>query len=187
MSLLSAPIAGPRVVLRSLTCADVTDAYIGWLNDPAVTRYLEVRWSRHGADDVAAFVAAMNDSSDQYLMGIFLRDAGTHIGNIKIGPIRPIHATADVSLFIGAKDMWGKGYASEAIALASDHGTGPLAIRKLNAGVYAPNAGSVGAFLKAGWWREGLRKAQFRSDDSICDEVLLGFARDGAGTEGASA
>jgi len=34
-----------QVTLRPVTLADVTPAYVAWLNDPEVNRYLETRFS----------------------------------------------------------------------------------------------------------------------------------------------
>ncbi|MCC6247256.1 MAG: hypothetical protein IT499_05810, partial [Rubrivivax sp.] len=36
-------LRGRRVRLRPFTAADITDAYIGWLNDPEVVRYSNQR------------------------------------------------------------------------------------------------------------------------------------------------
>jgi [ribosomal protein S5]-alanine N-acetyltransferase len=174
------PIHGPRLVLRRLGDADVTPEYVGWLNDPDVSRFMETRWSTHTLEGVRQFVERVNARSDEFLFGMFLISVGRHIGNIKVGPIRPIHLSADVSLFVGAKDQWGRGLASEAISLVSAHAFSALGVRKLNAGVYAPNAASVAAFLKAGWLPEGTRKNQFLLEGAPCDEVVLGAMVDGS-------
>ena len=36
------PLIGARVVLRPFQETDITEGYLGWLNDPEVTQYLEV-------------------------------------------------------------------------------------------------------------------------------------------------
>src|SRR5690349_16374628 len=104
-----------RLELRELETGDVSPEYVGWLNDPEVSRYLETRHSRQDEANVTRFVERVRDSEDEFLFGIFLRDSGRHIGNIKVGPIREHHSLADVSLLIGARDCWGQGYAAEAI------------------------------------------------------------------------
>jgi [ribosomal protein S5]-alanine N-acetyltransferase len=98
-----------RLRLRPLTEADVTDAYVGWLNDPEVVRYLETRHAPQTRESVRAFVDAVNGRENEHLFGIFERVDARHIGNIKVGPVHPIHAVADVSLLIGARDVWGRG------------------------------------------------------------------------------
>jgi len=38
---LTKPLVSKRLVLRQLTLEDVSEKYVGWLNDPDVNRFLE--------------------------------------------------------------------------------------------------------------------------------------------------
>ena len=164
------------MLLRPLTSADVTDAYVGWLNDPEVNRYLETRHSPQTRESVAAFVEAVNGRADEHLFGVLLN--GRHVGNIKIGPVHPAHRVGDVSLLIGARDVWGRGVAAEAIQGVSRHALETLGVRKLSASLYAANVGSERAFLKAGYRREGLRRAHYALNGARSDIVELGLTPD---------
>jgi RimJ/RimL family protein N-acetyltransferase len=168
-------LAGPRLYLREVRAADVTDNYYRWMNDPAVTRYLEVRYIPRSADNIRSFVAAMDGKADEVFLAVCLHDGGRHIGNIKVGPVNWVHRYADVSLLIGEQDCWGKGYATEAIRLVCRFAFGTLNLRKLIAGAYAPNVGSIKAFEKAGFAREGLIRGRFVADGKPIDHVLLGL------------
>jgi RimJ/RimL family protein N-acetyltransferase len=169
---------GPRVTLVTLHVEDVTERYVRWMSDPLVIRYLESRHAPSSAERVREFVATTQADADQHLMAIRLQDGDEHIGNIKLGPVNRVHRSADIGIIIGERDQWGKGYATEAIALMTDHAFGTLGLHKLNAGCYAPNEGSARAFEKAGWTREGLRRAQYLSDGEWVDEILVGRAAD---------
>ena len=171
-------LAGSRIALRTLFVEDVTDRYVGWMGDALVIRYLESRHAPNSAERVRAFVAAIQADPDQHLMAIRLRDGDEHIGNIKLGPINRIHRSADIGIIIGERAHWGKGYATEAITLMTEHAFSTLGLHKLNAGCYAPNEGSARAFEKAGWTREGLRRRQYLSDGGWVDEILVGRAAD---------
>ena len=84
---LDSPLGGDAIVLRTLAPEDVTAGYLAWLHDADVNRYLEVRFAPPGSiEELAAFVASANASDDTLLLGIFLRAARRHIGNIKLGP-----------------------------------------------------------------------------------------------------
>ncbi|HEY1157453.1 MAG TPA: GNAT family protein, partial [Arthrobacter sp.] len=96
--------------------------------------------------------------------GIFLREGDRHIGNIKLGPINVHHRRADIGLLVGDRACWGKGYASEAIAILSDFAFGRLGLHRLTAGMYAENEGSARAFEKAGYAREGLLRGHWLCD-----------------------
>lgn len=168
-------IATERLVLRELLPADCSAEYVGWLQDPAVFRFLETRHHRQSAADVAAFIEAVGARENEHLFGIFWRPGNRHIGNIKVGPIHPVHRLADVSLLIGARDCWGKGIASEAIAAISRLAFERLGVLKLSASMYATNLGSTAAFVKCGYQREGLRRSHYDLDGERCDLVELGL------------
>jgi RimJ/RimL family protein N-acetyltransferase len=172
---LGMPLRTRRLVLRTLTAADATERYLGWMRDPETTRYLEARLAKHSLGSLRAFVESCNASPDQLLLGIFLLD-GEHIGNIKVGPVNAYHRNAAVGLLIGERDQWGKGYATEAIAAVTAHAFDDMGLQKLYAGCYASNAGSARAFLKAGWTEEGRSKAHWLLDGRREDNLSVGMA-----------
>jgi RimJ/RimL family protein N-acetyltransferase len=106
---------------------------------------------------------------------MFLRNTGRHIGNIKVGPIHPHHQLADVSLLIGAQDCWGHGFATEAIRGTSVYAFEQLGVLKLSASMYAPNEGSMHAFVKAGYQEEGRRRRHYDLNGERCDLIELGL------------
>lgn len=169
---------GRSIYLRPLDVADVTDSYVGWLNDPDVKRFLETRHSDQTHETVLAFVECVNERSNEHIFAICRASDDKHIGNIKVGPIKANHSVADVSLFIGESDCWGKGYATQAIDVISRYAIRQLGIQKLAATAYAANAGSVGAFLKVGYRQEGLRRKHYILDQAPADLVELGLCAD---------
>ena len=172
---LEAPIHGESIFLRTLRPEDATFVYLGWLADPAINTHLEVRFSPpKSVSDLAAFIAESNQSSHTLMLGIFLEENYRHIGNIKLGPIDWNHLVGDLGFLIGDKEQWGKGYASNAIALISNHAFASLGLAKLSAGCYASNEGSRRALLKAGFVEEGRRISQLLIAGFRQDGVLLG-------------
>jgi RimJ/RimL family protein N-acetyltransferase len=169
---------GPRVALRPLGIADVTDTYLRWMTDPEVTQFLESRFRSVTRESLAAFVSEMEQNADSVMLAIVERDGDRHVGNIKIGPIDRPHEVADIGLLIGEKACWGRGYATEAIGLAVRYAFDRLRLRRLTAGAYANNLGSIRAFEKVGFRREGVRRQHYRCGDRYVDGVLLGLLRD---------
>lgn len=161
-----------RLKLRRLVSADVTDTYVGWLNDPEICRFLETRHFPQDEESVREFVRAKAASDNEFLFGIFLLEGNRHIGNIKIGPINRYHNLADVSLLIGERDCWGKGYATEAIVAVTRHAFDVLGIAKLSAGMYAQNEGSRCAFIKAGYVQEGLRRRHYELEGGQRSDIV---------------
>lgn len=164
--LLTEPITTPRLVLRPLTEADAAPPYLDWMHDPEILRYLEVRHApQQTAADLAAFIAACNDTPSALLFGICLRGEGRHIGNIKLGSIDAVHRRADLGFLIGDRSVWGRGYAAEAIRAVAEFALSRLGLNKVVSGCYAGNAGSAGALRKAGFHREAVLAEHWRTDE----------------------
>ncbi len=170
-----ARLTSAEIHLRALGPDDVTERYVAWLNDPAVKRYLETRHRRQDLASIRGFVERVTAKDDEHLFAICLNAGGRHIGNIKLGPIKPNHGLADVSLFIGERDCWGRGYAAEAIRLISAFAVEQLGLSKLSASFYAPHEASIRAFRNAGFRHEGLRRGHYLLDGAPCDIVEMGL------------
>jgi len=148
-------IETPRLILRSLDEDDATEDYLGWLCDPVVLRFLEVRFAgEQSLQSLRNFIVSINGNPDELLLGIFLRESGCHIGNVKLGPIVRQHRRAEIGFLIGDCREWGKGYASEAIDHLTRFAFRTLALDKVTSGCYSKNLGSAKALEKAGYLRE---------------------------------
>lgn len=171
---LDIPLTTTRLQIRSLSPDAIGDAYLAWMTDPEVLRFLEVRFApAQTRESLSAFVGLMNASARDWMFGIFLRDGDRHIGNIKIGGIFPEHLRADVGFLIGERAHWGQGYATEAIAAVSDFGFASLGLQKIIAGCYASNVGSVRALEKAGYAHEAVLPGHWRLDGRREDGLML--------------
>ncbi len=168
---------GSRVSLRLCELGDVSERYVAWLRDPEVNRYLETRWSEQSLESVRSFVASMVESPHSYLFAILDKSA-EHIGNIKVGPVVTAHAFADVSYFIGDRSAWGKGYATEAVRLATQFGFSRLNLHRLQAGLYETNVGSFKVLERAGYTYEGRLLKQLRGEAGWEDHVWFGALRE---------
>lgn len=164
-----------RLRLRRLGPDDVSSVYVDWLNDVETVRYTEARHRRHSLESVREFVTACQARTDVYLWGIFEQADGSHVGNIKLGPIDVIHRHASVGLIIGERDRWGRGYATEAIGIVVRLAFDTLSLHKLTAGVIAGNESSLTAFRKNGFAIEGVRRKHNLVDGVWRDETLLGL------------
>jgi len=172
-------LAGARVYLREVRPLDVNEAYYRWMNEFEVTRFLESRFYPNSMESLHEYVTSKLGDRDNVFLPIVVNDTHQHIGNIKLGPINWIHGFGDIGLMIGEKSCWGQGYATEAIQLVVAYAFERLNLHKVTAGCYATNVGSLRAFEKAGFAREGLRPKQYFSDGHYVDQILLGKGRAG--------
>ena len=164
--------------LRSIRLDDVREEYCDWLNDPEVNQYLESRYQVQTLSKITRFVAEKRASQSEYLFAMVRNADSRHFGNIKIGPIRDRHRIADVSLFIGDRECWGKGYASEAIRRITVFAFAELRLNKVSASIYGDNVGSVRAFRSAGWRQEAVLRNHYIHDGAPMDIVLMGLCAD---------
>ena len=162
-------IATPRTYLRRLEHTDASAKYVAWLNDSEVNRYLETRHTFQTLEGCRDFIRKCNADPGSHLFGIFLKDTGQHIGNVKIGFINTQYQRGQISLFIGEKQFWGQGFSSEVVRAVTAFGFDRLGLHRLEAGCYDANLASLRVFLKAGYVVEG-----FMRDQVILDGLRIG-------------
>lgn len=168
-------IQNKNILLQPLRAEDASAAYLGWLADPLISSFLEVRFNPpRSLMELESYIVMAAQDPDSLLLGIFLRNDAKHIGNIKLGPINRHHRIADVGFLIGEREQWGKGYASQAITLISDYGFQQLGLAKIAAGCYEANEGSQRALLKAGFKVEGRLISQWDVGGCRQDGFLFG-------------
>jgi ribosomal-protein-alanine N-acetyltransferase len=166
-----------RLVLRSLRQDDINSTYLAWMNDPAVNCFLETRFVPQSIESIQAYWHEHRDDLNSPWFAMEIIDNGPHIGNIKLGPINWLHRRADISLFIGNRDFWGKGFATESILLISQWAFHELDLQKLTAGVYSGNVGSRRAFEKAGFELEATLKDEVFFRGKRVDAWRMGLLR----------
>lgn len=150
--------------LRPLGAEDVSEIYASWLNDPEVNKYLETRHEYQTIESCKNFVESCNNDPGSHLFGIFLKENGRHIGNAKVGFINPYYKTGQVSLFIGEKQFWNKGFSTEVVRALNQFAFKKLGLQRLEAGCYEDNLGSLRVFLKSGYVVEGFKRSHVVRD-----------------------
>ena len=166
-------LVGENIYLKILDVEDVSQAYLNWMDDEKIKQFLESRWNKYTINDIKEYVKTISENPNNFFFGIYLNDKNEHIGNIKIGDINQIHKFGDIGLMIGNKTKWGKGYASEAIKLATKHAFKELNLNKVFAGIYENNIGSYKAFLKAGFYEAGRLKKHLLYKGDYVDKIIV--------------
>ena len=169
---------GEQVYLRSLQEPDIGDEYLSWLNDPEVTRYLETGNSTATLASLRDYLKRFEGSSADLIFAIVDRGTDTHIGNVTLNHISPVHLTTATGLLIGRKEFWGKGIAFEAWSLVIEYAFQSLGMRKVVAGVVAEHAPSVKTLKKLGFQVEGTFRKEVLVDGEFRDKLSLGMFRE---------
>ncbi|MEO5580065.1 MAG: GNAT family N-acetyltransferase [Gemmatimonadaceae bacterium] len=170
-------LAGEGIYLRLVEPGDCGEAYLSWLNDPKVSRFLETRWREQTDASIRDFVRAMRQGASNYLFAIVRTNDDRHIGNVKLGAISPVHRYADVSYFIGSRDAWGTGIATEAIRILTRFAFERVGLHRVQAVVNVGNAASARALKRAGFAVEGLAMQKLWTGEGWSDEASYGILR----------
>ena len=159
-----------RLILRPFdTARHLTDAYVGWLNDPEVVRYSEQRHRRHTLETCRSFIDGFRHSPS-LLWAIEHKEGPHHIGNIH-ADIDPHNHLADIAIMIGARDTWGKGIGLEAWTAVLSYLREREDIRKITAGCMASNIAMRTLMQRSGMTSDGTRPAHYVRDGETEDLV----------------
>lgn len=171
-------IESDHIYLRKVTCDDVTDAYHGWMNDSRVTQFLEIRFQSWSKKNISDYVNSMAKKPNILFLAICLKRNSRHIGNIKLGPINRVHGFAEIGIIIGDKECWGKGLATETIALLTEYAFKTLDLNRVSAGCYENHMSSLKAFEKVGFQQEGLRRKMRKFENKYIGQIVMGMLKE---------
>ena len=166
-----------RILLRMVTADDCSNDYIRWMNDMETNRYMETRWYVHDKETIRSFIEGMRNSDHSYLFAIINKKNCKHIGNIKLGPIHNKYHYADISFFIGEKELWGNGLTKEAVKLVCDYGFNSLNLHRIQAGVIDGNTASSRVLEASGFVCEGMLRDKFIVDGEYRDHLIYGLIK----------
>lgn len=169
-------LAGERINLCPLDPADDLADYTGWVNDQDTTRYMGAGKAPMTASQVRAYVERYG-ASGEFLLGIFVKETGRHVGNIALHSFDRQNRHAETGIMVGDAGSRGKGYGLEAMRLLCRHAFQRMNLNKVTAGVVEGNKASLRLFEKAGFQREGLLREHFFLDGQYQNYVKLGLLR----------
>ncbi len=153
-------IEGQRIRLCVLDPKADLSAYERWVNDSETTEYMGIGRYPLSKTKLAEYIKRYNASQD-FLLGIFLKEDGRHIGNITLHYIDKQNNSAEIGILIGEKDYRGRGYGYEAVAVLVAHAFNRLGLHKLTTGMIVGNVASQRMFEKAGFVQEGRLRESF--------------------------
>jgi len=166
-------LTGNKIFLRAIKISDATNEYVKWLNSKEINQFLESRFIKHSLKSLKEYLKKIIKDPNSILIAIIDKKTLKHIGNIKMGPIDWNHKFTEMGIIIGDKNFWGKGYATESILRVSDYGFKKLKLRKISAGAYSNNIGSIRAFMKAGFHEDCRKRQHYNFNGEYVDGVIL--------------
>lgn len=164
-------IEGSRIYLAPM---DVEDApnYVGWLNDPEISVYLNAFSVTIGLEREKEYLAqVLREQRPEF--GIRLVADDRLIGNCGIVNIDQVNRKAEIGIFIGERGLLGQGYGREAVMLLLDYGFNVLNLNNIYLRPYSFNTRAIRCYEACGFKQAGrLREAKIINGNKY-DELLL--------------
>jgi len=170
------PLVGRRLYLRPFSGSD--PPYIQkWSNDYEIRR-LTGEVSPMNPAEAEKFYRELRADKDRLWFVIVLKRGKRVIGEAGLlRMFRPWRRT-DMTIIIGEKDAWGKGYGSEAGRLLLDHAFDRLGFHRVSVGVVGLNERALRFWESLGFKREGVERDGYYCDNRYSDFVMMSILED---------
>lgn len=163
-----------RVTLIPMDAVEISDEYVGWLNDPVTFRFLGTKFGQTKAT-VRKYVEAI--TAPNTLCKILVPPDMRHVGNIALHMFDSTHRIMEIGIIIGDTEARGKGLAREACQLIIDFGFRHLNLNKITAGTVVENLAMTRTFLSLGFRIEGTLVQHYYLDGKYLDLHRFGLLR----------
>lgn len=183
-------LRGERTRIRALEMSDLDNCYT-WINDEEVIRFLSMRFpASRKQEETWLERAVKGEDPGERNYAIEIASSGPddgypgsqrpeHIGNIGLMSIDWVSGTAELGIFIGKKEYWGKGYGQDAIRTLLRFAFSQLRLRKVFLRVMGSNVRAQKCYSKVGFKEVGRLKNHFLKNGIFEDEVFMEmFAED---------
>ncbi len=150
--------------------------YYQWLNDPEITENLlvgDTPITRHWEEN---FLKSVGSSDTNILFAIEILN-GEHIGGSGVHQIERQHGTAITGTFIGKKELWGKGYGTDAAVVRTKYCFDVLGLRLLMSGILEGNERSAKMLENAGYHKCGVIPQRYWKRGRYRDEIMYAITR----------
>lgn len=165
---------GELVRLRAL---EPSDAEAIWRrnSDPEVMRWLDDGYPESLAQVTARFQDRPRDSCANVLFGITTLADDRLVGLVPLRDAEPETGGAELDIYLGERDAWGHGYATEAMRLACRYGFAKMRLHRITLWAFAENVAPRRVYAKVGFVEEGRSREAFRRDGKWHDMILMGL------------
>ncbi|GCF07188.1 GNAT family N-acetyltransferase [Dictyobacter arantiisoli] len=146
-------VIGERLYLRPLEPSQDNHLYSTWMNDAEIRRYFSV----YPTSDARGKERLENLYKDtrHILFGVVQKEDNRLIGLVGLKDINTLNQSAEFYVIIGARNLHGKGYGTEATRLMLQYGFLELNLNRIQTQDMEDNIGGWRADEKAGFKYEG--------------------------------
>jgi len=105
-----------------------------------------------------AWFRRLQRRDDVFVFGIRLGDSDRLIGYCQLREVDPVHRSAELQIRIGARDQWGRGYGTEAVAELLRFAFLDRNLHRVYLHVLCTNRAAMRIYAKTGFVREGIMR-----------------------------
>ena len=164
-------LTGRRVYLRPFG-RDVLPYIQKWSNDAELRKLTGEVAPMSGAETEKWYKELLGDK-DRMWFAIVLKRGDRVIGEAGLlRMFRPWRNT-DMTIIIGEKDAWGKGYGTEAGRLLLDYAFRRLGFHRISVGVVGFNQRALRFWESLGFKKEGVERDEYYYDNEYSDGVMM--------------
>jgi RimJ/RimL family protein N-acetyltransferase len=117
------------------------------------------------------------NTPNEYFLAIRILEDERLIGFIGLWDFCWTHGTAWVSIGIGERDCWGKGYGTDAMRLLLRYAFIELNLHRVQLYVFSYNERAIHTYLKAGFKEEACFRQAIQRKGNRWDDLLMGILR----------
>lgn len=166
-----------RFTIRSMNREDVSEVFIGWLDDPEVMLGLNLPLRRPSRAQAVRFVLEF-DNRARFFLGIFEREGGAQIGFFTVDC--DLHSgCAETAVVVGDRAWWGRDVVRETRTALIDFLFGCLAVHKVLGRPHGRNFASIYNYKALGFRCEAVLREQMPALDGVgrLDQLVFGLLR----------
>lgn len=163
---------------RALRASDLAGRWAQWLNDPLVTKFQNKGIYPNTQEAQRKYYERLIDSRTDVVLAIVERQTDTHIGNVGLHQIDPLHRTAVLGIVLGERSAWGRGIGARSWKAITDYGFRVLNLHKICATVIDGNHASLKCATAAGYAVEGRQAQQMYKEGQYRDLIHLGLLKE---------
>jgi RimJ/RimL family protein N-acetyltransferase len=155
------------VTLRRVEPADYPHI-LRWQNDPIVFRWMD--YSRpFSLRDIEESEGRATQEGHPFIVEV----DGTPVGRIGLNNFRPRDRMASLYVFIGDRDVWGKGYGHDALVTLLRYGFDALNLRQIELWTLADNDRAIRMYKRAGFVEEARLRDRSWIEGRYVDHLVM--------------
>ncbi|MEV4625122.1 GNAT family protein [Micromonospora sp. NPDC049523] len=167
-------VLGDLVKLRAMEPSD-GEALWRWNHDPEVMRWMDDGYAQTLARVTTWMQERPRNEYGDVLFGIEVIADAKLVGLVRLHGAEPETGCADLDIYLGEKDYWGRGYATDAMRTVCRFGFDNMRLHKITLTVVAENHAAHHVYRKVGFVDEGRLRQTFRRDGTWYDKFTMGL------------